>query len=79
MLCRVVVNYPIKNFGLTYIIPEGMSLQVGDIVDIPLGNRKELGCVFEIDVTECEYMFEYIGKEFGYKQWNKLFKKIVAI
>jgi hypothetical protein len=34
---------------------------------------------FEIDVTECEYMFEYIGKEFGYKQWNKLFKKIVAI
>jgi hypothetical protein len=34
---------------------------------------------FEIDVTECEYMFEYIGKEFGYKQWNKLFKKIIAI
>jgi hypothetical protein len=34
---------------------------------------------FEIDVTKCEYMFEYIGKEFGYKQWNKLFKKIVAI
>jgi hypothetical protein len=24
-------------------------------------------------------MFEYIGKEFGYKQWNKLFKKIIAI
>jgi hypothetical protein len=34
---------------------------------------------FEIDVTQCEYMFEYIGKEFGYKQWNKLFKKIIAI
>jgi hypothetical protein len=34
---------------------------------------------FEIDVTECEYMFEYIGKEFEYKQWNKLFKKIIAI
>jgi hypothetical protein len=34
---------------------------------------------FEIDVTECEYMFEYIGKEFGYKQWDKLFKKIIAI
>ena len=34
---------------------------------------------FEIDVTDCEYMFEYIGKEFGYKQWNKLFKKIIAI
>jgi len=34
---------------------------------------------FEIDVTESQYMFEYIGKEFGYKQWNKLFKKIIAI
>jgi hypothetical protein len=34
---------------------------------------------FEIDVTEPEYMFEYIGKEIGYKQWNKLFKKIIAI
>jgi hypothetical protein len=34
---------------------------------------------FEIDVTKCEYMFEYIGKEFGYKQWNKLIKKIIAI
>jgi hypothetical protein len=34
---------------------------------------------FEIDVTQCEYMFEYIGKGFGYKQWDKLFKKIIAI
>jgi hypothetical protein len=34
---------------------------------------------FEIDVTEPNYMFEYIGKELGYKQWNKLFKKIIAI
>lgn len=52
MLCRVAVNYPIKNFGLTYIIPDGMNLQIGDIVDIPLGNRKELGCVFETDVID---------------------------
>jgi hypothetical protein len=34
---------------------------------------------FEIDVTDCKYMFEYIGKEMYYKQWNKLFKKIIAI
>jgi len=34
---------------------------------------------FEIDVTNTEYMFEYIGKEFGYKQWIKLLKKIIAI
>jgi hypothetical protein len=34
---------------------------------------------FEIDVTNTEYMFEYIGKELDYKQWNKLFKKIISI
>ncbi len=34
---------------------------------------------FEIDVTNTEYMFEYIGKEFGYKQWTKLLKKIITI
>jgi hypothetical protein len=34
---------------------------------------------FEIDVTKQEYMFEYVGKEIDYKQWNKLFKKIISI
>ena len=34
---------------------------------------------FEIDVTECKYMFEYVGSELDYKQWNKLFKKIISI
>jgi hypothetical protein len=34
---------------------------------------------FEIDVTDVNYMFEYIGNEFQYKQWNKLFKKIISI
>jgi hypothetical protein len=33
---------------------------------------------FEIDVTDEKYMFEYIGKG-KYKQWNKLFKKIISI
>jgi hypothetical protein len=33
---------------------------------------------FEIDVTNDEYMFEYIGQN-EYKQWNKLFKKIISI
>ena len=33
---------------------------------------------FEIDVTNKEYMFEYIGKN-NYKNWNKLFKKIISI
>jgi hypothetical protein len=34
---------------------------------------------FELDVTNDEYMFEYIGSEFAYKQWSKLFKKIISI
>ncbi len=33
---------------------------------------------FEIDVTNMNYMFEYIGKS-KYAQWNKLFKKIISI
>ena len=33
---------------------------------------------FELDVTSDEYMFEYIGQN-EYKQWNKLFKKIISI
>jgi len=33
---------------------------------------------FELDVTNDEYMFEYTGQN-QYKQWNKLFKKIISI
>ena len=33
---------------------------------------------FEIDVTDEKYIFEYIGKG-EYKQWDKLFKKIISI
>jgi hypothetical protein len=33
---------------------------------------------FEIDVTNEEYMFEYISQN-EYKQWNKLLKKIISI
>jgi hypothetical protein len=33
---------------------------------------------FEVDVTNEKYMFEYIGNN-DYKQWNKLFKKIISI
>jgi len=33
---------------------------------------------FEIDITSKEYMFEYVGEN-NYKQWNKLFKKIISI
>jgi hypothetical protein len=33
---------------------------------------------FEVDVTNEEYMFEYVG-DVDYKQWDKLFKKIISI
>jgi hypothetical protein len=33
---------------------------------------------FEVDVTNEEYMFEYVGTN-DYKQWGKLFKKIISI
>ena len=33
---------------------------------------------FEFDVTNEEYMFEYVG-DVDYKQWDKLFKKIISI
>ncbi|MFP5458355.1 MAG: primosomal protein N' [Bacteriovoracia bacterium] len=51
MFARVAVNYPIKNQGLTYSVPVGMSLSVGDMVDVPLGRRKEIGCVLEVSDT----------------------------
>ncbi len=48
MFAKIAVNYPIKNLGLTYKIPDGLVLKIGDIVEIPLGKRIELGCVFEL-------------------------------
>ena len=33
---------------------------------------------FEIDITNTEYMFEYVGTN-DYKQWSKLLKKIISI
>lgn len=54
MYCRVAVNYPIKNNGLTYHVPEGICVTVGDIVDVPLGKRKEIGCVLELNVAAPE-------------------------
>ena len=33
---------------------------------------------FEVDVTNQEYIFEYVGNG-NYKQWDKLFKKIISI
>jgi len=42
----IAVNYPLKNAGLVYSF-EG-PLQRGDVVEVPLGKRVELGCVLRI-------------------------------
>lgn len=44
---RIAVNYPLKNNGLLYFY-EG-ELQRGQVVQVPLGKRSELGCVISID------------------------------
>jgi primosomal protein N' (replication factor Y) len=42
-VARVAVNYPLKNQGLLYFY-EG-ELERGQVVEVPLGKRKEFGCV----------------------------------
>ncbi len=46
-IARIAVNYPLKNSGLHYYY-EG-SLSRGQVVDVPLGKRSELGCVLSTD------------------------------
>ena len=46
-VARVAVNYPIKNNGLLYYYEA--NLNRGDVVEVPLGKRKELGCVISTD------------------------------
>jgi primosomal protein N' (replication factor Y) (superfamily II helicase) len=46
-VARIAVNYPLKNSGLLYHF-EG-DLVRGQVVEIPLGKRSELGCVISTD------------------------------
>lgn len=46
-VARVAVNYPQKNAGLLYYY-EG-ELDRGQVVEVPLGKRSELGCVLSTD------------------------------
>ncbi|MBY0516105.1 MAG: primosomal protein N' [Bacteriovoracaceae bacterium] len=54
MFLKVAVNYPVKNDGLTYKASDDFVPVVGDIVVVPLGRRKELGCVTELNCSEPE-------------------------
>lgn len=51
-VARIAVNYPLKNSGLLYHYEGG--LERGQIVEVPLGKRKELGCVLSIDESQCD-------------------------
>lgn len=45
MYCDIAVNYPRNNSILTYKNSKGVGANIGDLVEVPLGRRKELGCV----------------------------------
>lgn len=49
-VARIAVNYPLKNSGLLYFY-EGV-LDRGQVVEVPLGKRKELGCVISNDESD---------------------------
>jgi primosomal protein N' (replication factor Y) len=54
-VARIAVNYPLKNAGLLYYY-EG-ELQRGQVVEVPLGKRKSLGCVISVDDSQSkEYL-----------------------
>lgn len=51
-VARIAVNYPQKNGGLLYFY-EG-ELSRGQVVQVPLGKRSELGCVLSTDESASE-------------------------
>ncbi|MFP5385046.1 MAG: primosomal protein N' [Bacteriovoracia bacterium] len=46
-VARIAVNFPQKNNGLLYFYDE--PLNRGQVVEVPLGKRSELGCVLSLD------------------------------
>lgn len=51
-VARIAVNFPLKNKGLLYHY-EG-ELVRGQVVEVPLGKRKEVGCVLSTDESASE-------------------------
>lgn len=49
-VARIAVNYPQKNSGLLYHY-EG-DLERGQVVEVPLGKRSEVGCVVSVDESK---------------------------
>lgn len=55
-VARIAVNYPLKNNGLHYFY-EG-ELQRGQVVEVPLGKRTDLGCVLSINEENSKEFLE---------------------
>lgn len=51
-IARIAVNYPLKNNGLLYFYEEDLTR--GQVVEIPLGKRSELGCVLSTDEADSQ-------------------------
>jgi len=49
--CKVAVKYPGPSAILTYALPAEFEVNVGTLVQVPLGRRKANGCVLELDIT----------------------------
>lgn len=66
-VARIAVNYPLKNSGLLYHY-EG-ELSRGQVVEVPLGKRSEVGCVISIDESQSkEYKDTPVDKIKSIKQ-----------
>ncbi len=51
----VKVLLPIASDGYDYIVPEKLSVSVGDFVKVPLRNKEEIGVVFSKNVGPLDY------------------------
>ncbi len=71
-LCEVAVNYPRLNSILTYKIPEGFDLDLGSLVEVPLGRRKEVGCVVKLEGVN-------FSEEIKYKEISQSEKEYFAL
>lgn len=50
--CKVAVKFPGKEGILTYEDNPELNLQVGSLVEVPLGRRKAQGCVLEVNLQK---------------------------
>lgn len=54
MFCKIAVKYPKKDSVLTYLQSSDPTLEVGSLVEVPLGRRSSTGIVVEKDLGEAD-------------------------